>query len=550
MYAVTIRNIDRICPSGLRPFAEPGGIPAGREMSEFNRSRLVRGFGIWLVGAICCMALASSAAEGAAAPESKPDLFQAGLKAYENGSYQKAIRLFQESIEKNPTESNSHYFLGITHQRLKKHQNAIQAFRKALSLNPERHDIQLPLGISLYRIKQYEEARLAFSKVLEGNPKSLDAHFFIGLIYLGEKKYRFAASHLEQAAKDKSLAPAAKLNLGTAYYHLKEFEKAKRQFQEVRQLDREGRFAESAKQLQELAESGSSLGRPWKLKAEGGIEFSDNVTQVESEQVTNVGDSAAIFSLEGQYKLFEKSGYGATAGYDFFQSVYDDITTQNFQSHTGGISFARAIKNWELGVDYRFNYNFLDKKDFLQIQTISPKISLLSKSWLFSQLSYSFQEKIFFRDSERDATAHLIGFNQFFFFAQSKGFLLIGGQFEAENADAQRFDFHGYSGNASVRFPLSLALSTLAGTEPTKNLPWNPVLLVGVSYRLKDFTSETPDIARERKDETWSIRAGLETKLFLGFYGIVQYRNTSNDSNLGTVKYNENILSLSIRHKF
>lgn len=252
--------------------------------------------------------------------------------------------------------------------------------------------------------------------------------------------------------------------------------------------------------------------------------------------------------MSGQYRFFEKSGYTANAGYDFFQSVYDDISSQNFQSHTGEISFARAIRKWELGLDYSFNYNFLDKKDFLQIQTLSPRVSLQSAPWLYTQFSYSLQEKVFFRDSSRDAIAHIVGLSQFFFFDQNKGFLLIGGRVETENADGSQFDFRGYGANASLRFPLSWLHYLLAGVFP--ETPWDPLFLTSVYYRLKDFTDTTPEIDRERKDETWTFQFSLETKLFLGIYGIIRFRHTKNDSNFNVVQYNENTLSLLIGHRF
>ncbi len=181
---------------------------------------------------------------------------------------------------------------------------------------------------------------------------------------------------------------------------------------------------------------------------------------------------------------------------------------------------------------------------------MAPKISFFPEPWLFLQLTYTLQEKTFFTDTDRDAISNLFALNQFFFFAQSKGYLLLGAQYETENTKADEFDFNGVSGNATLRVPLDWAISAMTPSGEAPSLFQKTNLQIGFSYRLKDFTKETPSIGKEREDKTKTIRVSLESELFLGLWGYIKYRHTNNDSNLESVDNSENSLSLSLGYKF
>ena len=127
--------------------------------------------------------------------------------------------------------------------------------------------------------------------------------------------------------------------------------------------------------------------------------------------------------------------------------------------------------DWEPGLDYSYNHNLLNDRDFLRIQTISPKIAYFPRPDLFTQLGYNLQFKDFHDDRDRDATTHQAALSQFVFFAEAKGYLLLGLNYDFEAAKEDRFDLEALTVSPALQLPLGWALTRLGSDGLAAAMP-------------------------------------------------------------------------------
>lgn len=481
----------------------------------------------------------------------KRNAFEEGLNAYRSKRYREAVRLFRRAIAENPSQPSGHYFPGLAYRKTGASDGALRAFRKALELRPDFHDARFSLALVLYRLERYDGAANEFLSVVEADDKNANAHFLLGLSYRALGNDAAAARHLRRAATgDATLAPSARFNLAVTYYRLKQMPKAKREFEAVRRLEPDGELAASAGEYLNIIARRERSARPWNLQIEAGMMRSNGVTRVEVDEVTGAADVAATFALSGAYKLLDADADTATVGYDFYQSIYDDITKQNFESHTAGLSIARSFKNWEAGLDYSFNYNLLDGKDFLRIHTAAPKLSYFPDPALFTQLLYEFATKDFFNDPDRDASVHRLGLSQFLFFADAAGYLLVGLQYENENADGARFDFQAGVFNTTLQLPLPWLFSARTAAKADPRWLGDLRAQLGFSFRHRDYSGVTPSIGEQRLDNIKTARFTLKETLIGGLSGKLKDQHNNTDSNLASVESAENVYSFLLSYKF
>lgn len=85
-------------------------------------------------------------------------LNNAGVMAYHNGQYEKALELFQKAIELNPEFTEGYNNLGLTYTEMSQEEKATEAFKKAIELNPNLAATYNNLGYAFYRLGSYTEA--------------------------------------------------------------------------------------------------------------------------------------------------------------------------------------------------------------------------------------------------------------------------------------------------------------------------------------------------------------------------------------------------------
>src|SRR5918996_1098666 len=85
------------------------------------------------------------------------ELFQQAYECQVAGKYERAIRLYQQSIEVYPT-AEAHTFLGWTYSFQDRLDDAIAACHKAIEVDPDFGNPYNDIGVYLMKRGQYDEA--------------------------------------------------------------------------------------------------------------------------------------------------------------------------------------------------------------------------------------------------------------------------------------------------------------------------------------------------------------------------------------------------------
>ena len=122
-------------------------------------------------------------------------------------------------------------------------------------------------------------------------------------------------------------------------------------------------MADGARQYIGLIAGKAREDRRWNIGLEIGRERSVNISREENDEVTGVADQAWVLGISGDYSFLKSGPWTGTAGYALSQTIYDNVSAQNFQSHTATLSFSREFKDFEAELNYSFNHNTLDEKN-------------------------------------------------------------------------------------------------------------------------------------------------------------------------------------------
>src|SRR5262245_36601052 len=112
--------------------------------------------------------------------------------------------------------------------------------------------------------------------------------------------------------------------------------------------------------------------KAWRLSLEGGVEFDDNLAVDENDLHAGKGDAAATFQLGAGYKLLDTDQSRVEIGYDFYQSVYADLSEFNYQEHSPTLSVSTKVDGIKFGFTYSYLHSLLDNRFFLDQHALSP----------------------------------------------------------------------------------------------------------------------------------------------------------------------------------
>lgn len=455
-----------------------------------------------------------------------------GLKFFQQGQYQKAQNEFNRILETDPSNATAHYYLGLTLGKQNQHKESIPSFKKALELDPSLTDAYLSLGISYFKIKSYDLALKELQNALRADPNNTSANFFAGLIYQEKGKHSKAIPYFEKSMSgDKDFNQMALYNLGVSYDKMGDKEKARSSFNKAIELDPQSEMAGNSKKfLAIMAEKPQKKNKRWGIEVSTGLEWDDNVTRVEQDAVTGETDIAGVFEFEGSFKILDEPKYDLEASYDFFQTLYEDITTFNFQSHGGTLSASGELGRADVGGSYNYTFTTLDADDFLAIQSVTPSLGFSHSQNQYTYLSYIFQDKNFFTDDNRDGNNHSIGVDHFIFFMDAKGYVLVNYRVETESTFGDEFEYIGHQAKLGLKAPL----------------PFDSLIKASYRFNFRDYDNVTPSIAREREDNKHTFKVELSKEIFKNVNVKAKYEYIDSGSNLPSVDFTENIAQISL----
>ena len=283
--------------------------------------------------------------------------------------------------------------------------------------------------------------------------------------------------------------------------------------------------------------------RSWWLDVEAGAEYDDNVAVDSSDANSGKGDVAATFELDAGYKLVNTDNSRVEIGYDFYQSLYQDVSAFDYQSHNPTFNAWTKFDGIKLGFNYSYLYSLLDNSFFLEEHVFAPSVSAYLSDNFYVTATYRYYMKDYdAADNARDAQTHQPGADIYYYFDKpNKGFVSVGGGYTNEDTEGLAFDYSGFVGRTSVQFPVAL-------------FDHKGRVKFSYTYQKRDYDNDESLLPvgdhKTRSDDRHTLRAYGDMNLTDSLEAVAEFRFINRNSNLLPADYNENIASLGLRYGF
>jgi len=137
----------------------------------------------------------------------------AGVVAYHNGHYEKALELFEKCIEIDPEFTEGYNNLGLTFTELDMEERATEAFKKAIELNPDLAATYNNLGYVFYRIGSLQEAVEMYQEAICRSKDNGSAYTNLGNAYYKLERIEEAIEAWQKAVEIDPSNEKARRNL-------------------------------------------------------------------------------------------------------------------------------------------------------------------------------------------------------------------------------------------------------------------------------------------------------------------------------------------------
>ena len=409
---------------------------------------------------------------------------------------------------------------------------SVAPFKSVLKLDPMYSGARRNLGIVYLNLESNDLAIQELKKSIEQDPQDATAHFYLGRVFQQKEQYEESLIYFQTVLSlDPDLEQIALFQIGLAYFKIEEKEDAKLALGMALEKDPESATAAEIENL--LNELGVKTGKSkknWWFTAKVGWQVDDNLSVTQQDLVTNQSDSGATFELSTGYKFYSTPALKLRLGYDFYQSAWTDVSELNYISNTFSLGGSHDEKNWDAGIDYYYNYSFLNAKDFLTSHTIAPRIGFSLQPQIYTNISLAISDTNFLGDNLRNATNSSIGFDQYLFFMENKAYGFLSYRYSDEGTKGSEFDYIGNLITVGVNFP---------GSDEIK-------LQFSYLYNLLNYKNDTASIGKKRRDEKQTFRFTL-TQPILEFLSLdFDYQYNVNSSNLVSVDSKQNLLTFKL----
>ena len=152
--------------------------------------------------------------------------FKTGMEAYNKGDIETATEKFRESLSYDPENGIVAYNLGKIYYDQKQPELALSFFEDAIEANPEDTASMVAAGLIYFEKNNFEKAKALYDKAISLAPHFGDAYFHRGTLLGTHKYYKESLEDLKKAAKYSPGNSEIFVNLGLAYFYLKDRENA------------------------------------------------------------------------------------------------------------------------------------------------------------------------------------------------------------------------------------------------------------------------------------------------------------------------------------
>ena len=468
------------------------------------------------------------------APSSPSDSLDLGLDALDAGDWPAAIGLFSQLSAEFPGEAEIFYLLGVAWASSGNDLAAVEAFAVAADIDPELDWVQADLGVSLYRLGESELAEDYLLEALLQGPEDADVLLHLGLIDLESGNSARGNRMLEESAE---LDPG----IGAlAFYHAANFALDRDDIpQAIDFLERaalargpEGWRLASAELLAALA-AGEADARRIRLSAAVGFENDDNLTVSEQDFSTGIGDIAGTFEADIEVEIIQEDSLDLSVGYDFFQSLHQDLKAFDLQAHEPHIQISGATGALQSTLTYAYRREAYRDVHYLDSNLVELDLNLCGWRSLCGVLGASFERIDFAPTPGRDSNRYTLIVGQQASLWQGRVAFSLSWEPQWQRARNDEFSYDSQIVNAGLTAFLD---------------PFRKGMLAGVSYEFesRDYEGADPDSKFAREDDRHVIWAGVRVPLIGPTQISLDYLLIMSGSTISALNYDENIVSLKL----
>lgn len=285
-----------------------------------------------------------------------------------------------------------------------------------------------------------------------------------------------------------------------------------------------------------IAPAGAAVKGPLSIEAKIGAQYDSSISIDQSDLTARQGDTALLLGFSGRYRLLKPGKTIVTLGYDFDQTLYEDLVDYNLQIHSPSISASTQIGDATVSGDYRFYHMRLGGNAFLDMHSASPALGGFVAPRLFLRGGYSFTQKNFATADKLDAKTHAGDAGAWYFFDKRRAFISLNARYEREDATDAAHDFNGWQIGARVQLP-----SAFLGSCSR--------IRAGIAYRARHYLNITPSIGAARREARYSYSLASDIPIGRGFTVRPEWRRMDRNSNYAPADYVENIAALSLVYR-
>jgi len=285
-----------------------------------------------------------------------------------------------------------------------------------------------------------------------------------------------------------------------------------------------------------LAAGDERLERPFTVEFSVGAEYDSNVAVLELDTSSGEGDTAALIDFGLGFDKDVTEWLEIKLGYNLSQTLHDNFDAFDLRIHRGSGELAFDLGGVDAGLGYQHADAALDGNGFLVLKRTAPYLGRLFKETLFLRLEYAATDKEFDSDPARDASADAWSLDGFVFVDGVKHYWIFGYQSQDEDAAEDEFDYTG------SRLKLQY-VRRLGGNQRIK-------LKTGLRYETRDYDAPQLVLGGPRQDDRRGFEAELEWPVKKRGYLRTRYEYNDNESNLTSVDFDEQVVSVELGWKF
>ena len=487
-----------------------------------------------VLGLLLCIARTGAAEVPASPVPAASDRLDQAFAALDAGDWPSALRLFSQLSHEFPGEPELFYYLGVAAASNGDDHAAALAFASAASLDPQLDWVQADLGISLFRLGEFELAEEHLLEALLQGPEDAGVLLHLGLIDLEYGNTARGRNLLEESA---ALEPEM---AALTFYQAAQLELDRDNVDAALVLlersveapgPEEWRDA-SAQLLAELAESQGLLSRVH-LSGAVGIEHDDNLTVSQTSLSTGIGDIAATFDAGIEIEVLREEPVGLTVGYDFFQSLHQDLEQFDLQVNEPHVEIYGFLGKVQSALAYAYRRESYHGRNYLESHIIDLEFTLCGRWNSCALVGGEFERLRFDAIPGRDANRYTLLIGEQTFFLQGLLAVSLRWQPQWQDATGNFFDY-----DAQI-----VSAGTTIFLDGIRN-----GLVAGLSYEFesRDYRNEIRSLGFARRDKQHVIWAGARIPLFGPTQASFDYVRVISRTNIPDLDYDENIISFKL----